>query len=841
MDSAITTEHLAEIPVLQAAPVRWPSPPFFQLAASALPDEALSCELTLIDGRQVSGELLRFEPDEDVLELLVPQRSQPVRVHLDRVRWIKRTRPVALIADEAALAKLGTTVPAEAAGRRELTVNFQDGSSFSGKTQGFVKEKAGLFAFLVEDSAALVAAPCFIPARQIKNLQIGPLLGDMLVSRRMVTEEILATALKEQTKIRTERIGEYLTERAILSREDLQRALLEQKRSPTARLGEVLVDAKLISDDQLKRALAIQAEHRERRLGDILIEMGAVSMQLIQVALADKVGIPYVNVRDFALEPSALRMIDPAFAVRKRVLPLLHTAESLVIAVENPLAMDFAQDLRFATGLTIVPVIADPNDLKARIAKEYSRLDSRSAVPASDVPAVSKDTNRVGSEKRPRTEVKIEELAVQLNKEAPQPKGAERVFESESRVSDNTLVRLINKIIVEAYEQGTSDIHIESNPGQGNIRIRFRKDGELEDYLELPPTYRNALISRVKIMSDLDISEHRQPQDGKIEFAKYGPVGIELRVAIIPTVNGLEDVVMRILGTAEPRALTALDFAARDLDALQRIIGRSYGLILVCGPTGSGKTTTLHSVLAHINQPDVKIWTAEDPVEITQPGLRQVQVQPKIGWNFAAAMRAFLRADPDVIMVGEMRDTETAKIGIEASLTGHLVFSTLHTNSAAESVVRLLDMGMDPFNFSDALLGILGQRLARRLCTRCKRSRPASEEEISVLAAEYCADTRLDPADVLQQWQRDYRVNGRLMLHEAVGCEACRGGYAGRVGIYELLVTTARLKDLIRARAPVPQLVEVACEGGMRVLRQDAIGKVLQGTVDLASARAAAS
>ena len=842
MESVITTEREspADIPVLQAAPVRWPSPPFFQPATSTSPGETLPCELTLIDGRPVTGELMRFEPDEDTIELVVPERPQPVKVHLDRVRWIKRVQPVALVADEAALAKLGTTLPAAASGRRDLSISLQDGSSLNGKTQGFVKEKAGLFVFLVEDSSVL-AVPCFIPARQIKNLQIGPLLGDMLVSRRMVTEETLAAALKEQTKIRTERIGEYLTERAILSREDLQRALLEQKKSPTARLGEVLVEAKLINNDQLQRALAIQAEHRERRLGDILIEMGAVSLQLIQVALADKVGIPYVNVRDFALEPAALRLVDPAFAVRKKVLPLLHTADSLVIAVENPLAMDFAQDLRFATGLTIVPVIAEPNELKARIAKEYSRLDARPVVQSTDTLAASKDSNRVAPERKPRAEVKVEELAVQLNREAPQPKSVEKVFESESRVSDNTLVRLINKIIVEAYEQGASDIHIESNPGHGNIRIRFRKDGDLEDYLELPPTYRNSLISRVKIMSDLDISEHRQPQDGKIEFAKYGPIGIELRVAIIPTVNGLEDVVLRILGAAEPRPLTALDFASRDLDELQRVIGRSYGLILVCGPTGSGKTTTLHSVLAHINRPDVKIWTAEDPVEITQPGLRQVQVQPKIGWNFAAAMRAFLRADPDVIMVGEMRDTETAKIGVEASLTGHLVFSTLHTNSAAESVVRLLDMGMDPFNFSDALLGVLGQRLARRLCTRCKRARPASEEEISALAAEYCVESRLEPAEVLQQWQSDYRVNGRMMLHEAVGCEACRGGYAGRVGIYELLITTPRLKDLVRARAPVPQLVEVACEGGMRVLRQDAIAKVLQGVLDLSSARAASS
>jgi len=796
----------------------------------------------------VSGELIRFEPHEDIVELQVPQRLQPVKVHLDRTRWIKRAQPVALISDEAALAGLGTTSPVASA-RRDLSIDLQDGSKLEGRTQGFVKEKSGLFVFLVDDASARVI-PCFVPARQIRDLRIGPLLGDTLVNQQMVSREALAAALEEQGKLRTERIGEYLTERAVVSREDLQHALLEQKRRPSARLGDVLVEAKLITADRLQRALAIQAEHRERRLGDILIEMGVVSMQLIQVALADKLGIPYVNVRDFGLESAALRLVDPAFAVRKGVLPLLHTAETLVIAVENPLAMDFAQDLRFATGLTIVPVIADPAELKTRIAKEYSRAHARSvATPASpSTPTPGKESNKGASDRNARSEVKVaraevkvEELAVQLNKEAPQSRAVEKLIEIDSRVSENTLVRLINKIIVEAYEQGASDIHIESNPGQGNIRIRFRKDGELEDYLELPPTYRSALISRIKIMSDLDISEHRHPQDGKIEFAKYGPVGIELRVAIIPTVNGLEDVVLRILASAEPRPLVELGFGARDLAELETMIRRSYGLILVCGPTGSGKTTSLHSILAHINQPDVKIWTAEDPVEISQPGLRQVQVQPKIGWTFAAAMRAFLRADPDVIMVGEMRDAETAKIGVEASLTGHLVFSTLHTNSAVESVVRLLDIGMDSFNFSDALLGILGQRLARRLCSKCKRPHAASEAEISALAGEYCGETRLDRDEVLEQWQRDYAVNGSVMLHEAVGCQACRNGYAGRAGIYELLVATPRLKDLIRSRASVPQLADEACKGGMRLLRQDAIDKVLQGVLDLSAARAASS
>ncbi|MGI9142147.1 MAG: ATPase, T2SS/T4P/T4SS family, partial [Fluviibacter sp.] len=286
--------------------------------------------------------------------------------------------------------------------------------------------------------------------------------------------------------------------------------------------------------------------------------------------------------------------------------------------------------------------------------------------------------------------------------------------------SDNELVKLVNNIVVDAYNQGASDIHIEPYPEKGKTQIRFRKDGTLVNYIEVPASYRNALCARIKIMCDLDISEKRRPQDGKIKFKKYGPLDIELRVATIPSAGGMEDIVMRILSAGKPLPLDQLGLLDWNNQKLKSLIGKPYGLFFVCGPTGSGKTTTLHSALGFINTPETKIWTAEDPVEITQKGLRQVQINKKAGLDFATIMRAFLRADPDVIMVGEMRDKETVATGIEASLTGHLVFATLHTNSAPESVVRLLDMGMDPFNFADALLGILAQRLAKRLC-ECKQ------------------------------------------------------------------------------------------------------------------------
>lgn len=342
-------------------------------------------------------------------------------------------------------------------------------------------------------------------------------------------------------------------------------------------------------------------------------------------------------------------------------------------------------------------------------------------------------------------------------------------------------------------------------------------------------------------MAGLDISEHRHSQDGKIEFARFGSVPIELRVAIIPTANGREDVVLRILGGVEPLPIDQLGFSKRDLDEMKQMVTHSNGLILVCGPTGSGKTTTLHSILHYINRPDLKIWTAEDPIEISQPGLRQVQINAKIGWTFAAAMRSFLRADPDVIMVGEMRDAETTKIGIEASLTGHLVFSTLHTNSAAESVVRLLELGMDPFNFADALIGILSQRLARKLCPKCKRAHTPNDDELLSLAQEYCIGTQQTPAVVAARWRAEFGAEHPLHIYEAVGCDACTDGYHGRIGVYELLLATPEIKQLVRSHGAVPQIVSAGQAAGMALLKQDAIEKVLQGLLDLNSARIAAS
>jgi type II secretory ATPase GspE/PulE/Tfp pilus assembly ATPase PilB-like protein len=370
------------------------------------------------------------------------------------------------------------------------------------------------------------------------------------------------------------------------------------------------------------------------------------------------------------------------------------------------------------------------------------------------------------------------------------------------------------------------------------------------NYISVPAAYRNAIAARLKIMCDLDISERRKPQDGKIKFKKFGPLDIELRVATIPSQGGVEDIVMRILAAGEPIPLDKLGLSSYNLTKCKEAIEKPYGLFFVCGPTGSGKTTTLHSVLGYLNTPETKIWTAEDPVEITQRGLRQVQMNPKAGLTFAIAMKAFLRADPDIIMVGEMRDKETVGTGIEASLTGHLVFATLHTNSAPESIIRLLDMGMDPFNFADALLGILAQRLAKRLCGKCKKPHAATPDQLRLLMEEYSVemlntaswkkDLKAEREKVMQQWIKEFgNEKGEIMLNSPVGCDTCGGtGYKGRVGLHELLIGTDAVKKNIQEHARVAEMLATALEEGMRTLKQDGIEKVLAGVTDMAQVRA---
>jgi type II secretory ATPase GspE/PulE/Tfp pilus assembly ATPase PilB-like protein len=640
-----------------------------------------------------------------------------------------------------------------------------------------------------------------------------------------------------QEELRSKKIGDILVTKQIVSPEQLLEAIERQHKMPMVRIGEALLSLGMVTQAQLDEALQQQQLDRTVPLGEVLVRTGVVSRDDLQTALARKMGYPVVNLDAFPAEAEALRKLNYAVASRLRVMPLLIREGRLVVALDDPSRRAALDEIEFNADMKVVPVLARGLAIETALLSAYEKVGS----------AVNRKKEDLGAPMTfdltplPST---TDQLVQSLEKEGLERAAHASDDEKPIEQSDNSLVRLLNNMIIEAHKDNVSDIHIESYPGKEKIRVRFRKDGILRTYIELPSNYRNALIARVKIMCDLDISERRKPQDGKINFAKFSAQHrIELRVATIPTNGGLEDVVLRLLASAQPIPVDSLGLSARNLKALLTAVERPYGMVLCVGPTGSGKTTTLHSALSHINVPERKIWTAEDPVEITQPGLRQVQINPRIDWTFAKALRAFMRADPDVIMLGEIRDEETAKMAVEASLTGHLVLSTLHTNSAPETVTRLLDMGMDPFNFADSLLAVLAQRLVRRSCRSCQTSRAATPEETEELLGDYMGgfggEAPVSRDDVLAGWTERHAKGGRLQMHRSSGCEKCdHTGFKGRAGVHELMVVSRDLRRLIQNGARAEELQAVAMKDGMRTLRQDGIDKVLAGQSTIEEVRA---
>ena len=789
----------------QDAKFVWPAPPNYDFSDEVRGREP--CVLIFTDGEKTSGTLQSFVPEYEVLKFLPEKAKNAITIAFSALLSVRLSNAVGLRRQ---------TMPESSAmhspsDQQPFSVHLSNGTRLEGETVGHIHALCGLFLFLPE--AGDKVTRCFVPASSAQDIRIGKPLGEMLVEERLASPETITQALEKQKHLRSRKLGDYLTANQIVSPEQLAAALKQQTAQPVQKLGEALVELGFMTPAQLEEALAVGARDRSIPLGQILADMGIVDGEVIHAVMAKKLGIPVVDLRKFQPSQSVLKRIPAAIANRYQIVPLAEAENALIVAVENPMNMERMEEVRFIAGSKLIPVMAPAQDIKEAIELAYgaeSDFEVAARGAASDVGA--------------------EQLTMRLSSEGV----AEESAEQQAAQIDSTLVKLVNKIIIDAVEQKASDIHIEAYPGTTNLRVRFRKDGALVSYLEIPAKFRTAVISRIKIMAQLDITERRKPQDGKISFRRFGSLDVELRVATIPTANGLEDVVMRVLVAAMPRPLDELGFDAESLAAIKRLISRPHGLLLVCGPTGSGKTTTLHSLLGFINKADTKIWTAEDPIEITQAGLRQVQMNPKIGWTFAAAMRSFMRADPDVIMVGEMRDAETAKMGIEASLTGHLVLSTLHTNSAAESVVRLLDLGMDPFNFADALLGVLAQRLVRRLCLSCRAKHEPSVKEMADLAAEYCVDTPMEADEVLKKWRA-----WKPALYQAKGCPQCdRTGYSGRLPVYELMVVDAQVKRLVQTRSPVSSIAATALANGMRTLKQDGIEKVLAGHTDMLQVRA---
>jgi len=572
---------------------------------------------------------------------------------------------------------------------------------------------------------------------------------------------------------------------------------------------DYLLRENMVTTDNLQQAFAL-SKKMNKSVEFVLLEHFHVKKDAIAKSFSLFYGCPFR-----AFDPSTtvpvelLRNLKKAFLLNEMWIPLSWSKEGVEVLVDDPRNLNKTDNIKtlMKTG-KINFSVAIREDIQEFIRLFFDQ-NNQTAVNPQSMDDVLDDFELL-----PDVEFEEEDEEISL----------EEADETSSQV-----VKLVDQCIIAAYRKNASDIHVEPSSVSKATTIRFRLDGVCHEYMKVPNSIVRGIVSRIKIMSNLDIAERRLPQDGKIKFRRKGVPTFELRVATLPTAGGYEDVVMRILASAGAMGIDEMGLTKRNLMVMKKIIHLPYGLILAVGPTGSGKTTSLHAILGHINKPGVKIWTAEDPIEITQPGLRQTEVRPKIGLDFARMMRAFLRADPDIIMIGEMRDEETASIGIEASLTGHLVFSTLHTNSAPETVTRLLDMGLNPLNFSDAFLGVLAQRLTRRMCSNCREEHPVTEEEFEKIVTYYGKK---------QFAKTGIEYNEEMTLFSHAGCENCSGtGYRGRMGIHELMEGTPQIKLMIKKQANTEQIFEYAMKEGMLTLKQDGILKVLQGHTDMEEVR----
>jgi type II secretory ATPase GspE/PulE/Tfp pilus assembly ATPase PilB-like protein len=629
---------------------------------------------------------------------------------------------------------------------------------------------------------------------------------------------------EQETKATWKEIDDPVEFRQII--EDRRKGLVAPPKDGR-RIGEILAGNGLLTPEILIRALKMQKMSRDARepIGHILLRMGVVGNEDLTFGLCQQAGIPIVDPVRYPIDSEAMKRLSATVVRSHMAAPIAVFHSTLFLAVDDPFSFAERQYFSFLTNLNVELVAASKSKLIARL-NAYGQVRS------------SEEADK-----------EFRQLAKRALQNLPAQNGGLSVISIEkNRISeeDATIVGLVNKFIGDAAAMIASDIHLEAFAGQPQVRIRFRRDGEMEAYSEYPASYHEAVVSRIKIMSGLDISERRKPQDGKIVFQIPGRQKTDLRVATVPTVNGIENVTIRLLSGGEPLPIDRVGLSDRDLAKLRDLTSRPYGLFLVCGPTGSGKTTTLHSILRELNTEDRKIWTAEDPVEIVQNNICQVQVNPKIDWTFAAALRTFLRADPDVIMIGEMRDLETARIAVEASMTGHLVLSTLHTNSAGETAARLLDLGIDPFNLSDAVLGILAQRLARSVCSNCGTRTELNGQDLNELAGEYFYSAHqrvpsLPERDaIIAAWRKRFGKGGKLSVMRPVGCKECnKTGYRGRIALFELLAVNPAIRSLVRNGASAGEFLKFAISDGMHTLKQDGIEKILMGKTDLLQVRSA--
>jgi type IV pilus assembly protein PilB len=562
----------------------------------------------------------------------------------------------------------------------------------------------------------------------------------------------------------------------------------------SGKLGEILIKEKIISQEQLKQALEYQ-KSSGGRLGNALVKLNFLTDDEVTAVLSRQYGVPSINLAYFEVDANVIKLIPMETAMKYQILPLSRVGSSLTVAMVDPTNVFAMDDIKFMTGFNIEPVVASETAIMDAIKKHYGTVE--------DIER-KKELEEIVSF--------IDEGQAETVELEAEDEAGLNLAQLEKAAEEAPVIKLVNYILTDAVKRGASDIHME--PYEKEYRVRYRIDGMLQTVMNPPNKLRDAIISRIKIMSKLDISEKRLPQDGRI-MIKMMHNGkkkqLDFRVSVLPTLHG-EKVVMRLLDKENLRLdMTKLGFEPESLAKFQKAIFKPYGMVLVTGPTGSGKTNTLYSSIAQLNKPDTNIVTAEDPVEFQLPGINQVQMKEQIGLNFAAALRSFLRQDPNIILVGEIRDFETAEIAIKAALTGHLVLSTLHTNDAPSTISRLMNMGIEPFLVATSVHLIVAQRLGRRVCNDCK-----VEEEVS---PQVLIDAGFTPEEART-----------VKIYKGQGCSTCNNrGYKGRVGLYEVLEITDELRELILVGASALEIKRKAIEQGMISLRRSGLMKVAQG------------
>jgi type IV pilus assembly protein PilB len=737
--------------------------------------------LHLLEGNILHGRLKRLSTDAYSLAVQQDASSDHIDIPFSILRYLRFAHTLPTL--DALATPDGGMRPAQTI--QAFHIDFQDGQSFSGETSASLSDHSGLHFFQVLNQMRL--SRIFIPWQVVKGYSIGPRLDTGTFPTTLQQSSDVQAHIRNQHVQRARQFNEYLKTKILYTSTEVAQALAQhpdydpghQKPFESKKIGEILVREQLITKDQLDTALAAQRDTPGKKLGEILAGMGNLDVQTLQLTLADKLGMPFVKLREFDVDVRTLNSLPVDIARKYRVMPLFVYRNHLVLAVDDPTDAEAFETVRFITGYNLELVMASRHEVEWAITRYYEVDDELHAAEELGINALDEFRN----------EADLKE-AERLGKEKP-------------------IVRLVNNILLDAIRLNASDVHI--RPMETRVDLLFRIDGALVKIRSFSKALLSAVASRIKIIGQMDVAERRLPQDGRARMSDRGAL-IDLRISAIPTVKG-ESIDIRLLNTQVGlRSLNQLGFNSQDREALEDLLHKSYGMLLVTGPTGSGKSTTLYAALQNIREQNVSIITVEEPVEYHIDGIEQIAVNSGIGYTFAKALRHILRHDPDVVMIGEIRDNETAQIAVESALTGHLVLSTLHTNSAAGAITRLLEMGLESYLLNSTLNGVLAQRLVRCNCPYCMQ------------------EEQLEP--VVRQ---ALNVGDDEVFYRGTGCEHCnRTGYYGRMAVYELLQVTPGIRSLLLKQPSTGEIHQQGVRDGMVPLTQHALSVARQRKTSLA-------